>query len=67
MVDAATPLLGMVLRLKDMENQPLPDQLYQQVVTDIRAIEQFLQTKGYEPGAMVRSATCFVPLSMRRR
>lgn len=53
MVDAATPLLGMVLRLKDMENQPLPDQLYQQVVMDIRAIEQLLQTKGYEPGAIV--------------
>lgn len=53
MIDAATPLLGMVLRLKEMENQPLPEQLYHQVVTDIRAIEQFLQTKGYEPGAIV--------------
>lgn len=53
MIDAATPLLGMVLRLKEMENQPLPDQLYHQVVTDIRAIEQFLQTQGYEPGAIV--------------
>lgn len=53
MIDAATPLLGMVLRLKEMENQPLPDQLYHQVVTDIRAIEQFLQTRGYEPGAIV--------------
>lgn len=53
MVDAATPLLGMVLRLKDMENQSLPDQLYQQVVTDIRAVEQYLQTKGYEPGAII--------------
>jgi type VI secretion system protein ImpK len=53
MIDAATPLLGMVLRLKEMENQPLPDKLYQQVVADIRATEQFLQTKGYEPGAIV--------------
>lgn len=53
MVDAATPLLGMVLRLKDMENQPLTTQLYQQVVADIRAIEQFLQTKGYEPGVII--------------
>lgn len=53
MVDAATPLLGMVLRLKAMENQTLPEQLYQQVVTDIHVIEQFLQTKGYEPGAIV--------------
>ncbi|SFN85601.1 type IVB secretion system protein IcmH/DotU [Xenorhabdus japonica] len=53
MIDAATPLLGMVLRLQDMNDQALPDKLYQQVVTDIRAIEQFLQTKGYEPGAIV--------------
>lgn len=53
MIDAATPLLGMVLRLRDMENQELPSQLYQQVVTDIRAIEQLLQTEGYEPGAIV--------------
>lgn len=53
MIDAATPLLGMVLRLKDMANQELPEQLYQQVVTDIRGIEQFLQSKGYEPGAIV--------------
>ncbi|ETS31484.1 type IV / VI secretion system protein, DotU family [Photorhabdus khanii NC19] len=53
MIDAATPLLGMVMRMRDMGDQPLPDQLYQQVVTDIQAIEQFLQTKGYEPGAIV--------------
>jgi len=53
MVDAATPLLGMVLRLKEMENHPLPDKLYQQVVADIRATEQLLQTQGYEPGAIV--------------
>ncbi|PHM64970.1 putative type VI secretion system protein [Xenorhabdus stockiae] len=53
MIDAATPLLGMVLRLQDMSDQALPDKLYQQVVTDIRAIEQLLQTKGYEPGAIV--------------
>ncbi len=53
MIDAATPLLGMVLRLRDMTNQELPQQLYQQVVTDIRAIEQLLQTQGYEPGAIV--------------
>ncbi|MCE1736697.1 DotU family type IV/VI secretion system protein, partial [Enterobacter hormaechei] len=34
MIDAATPLLGMDLRLQDMTDQALPDKLYQQVVTD---------------------------------
>ncbi|WP_058910767.1 type IVB secretion system protein IcmH/DotU [Entomohabitans teleogrylli] len=53
MIDAATPLLGMVLRLKAMNSQALPDQLYQQVVADVQSIEQLLQTQGYEPGAIV--------------
>ncbi|WP_114192122.1 type IVB secretion system protein IcmH/DotU [Edaphovirga cremea] len=53
MIDAATPLLGMVLRLKSMGSQPLPEQLYLQVVADIQSIEQLLQTQGYEPGAIV--------------
>lgn len=53
MIDAATPLLGMVLRLKAMSSQALPEQLYQQVVADVQSIEQLLQTEGYEPGAIV--------------
>lgn len=53
MIDAATPLLGMVLRLKAMSSQALPEQLYQQVVADVQSIEQLLQTQGYEPGAIV--------------
>ncbi|NDJ57423.1 DotU family type IV/VI secretion system protein [Enterobacteriaceae bacterium 4M9] len=53
MIDAATPLLGMVLRLKSMSAQALPDQLYPQVVADVQSIEQLLQTQGYEPGAIV--------------
>lgn len=53
MIDAATPLLGMVLRMKAMSETPLSDKLYQQVVTDITSIEQQLQTQGYEPGAIV--------------
>lgn len=31
----------------------VPDQLYHQVANDIRAIEQLLQAKGYEPGVIV--------------
>lgn len=53
MIDAATPLLGMLLRLSKMDSQPLPEKLYQQVVADIQSIEQLLQTQGYEPGAIV--------------
>lgn len=53
MIDAATPLLGMVLRMKAMSETPLSEKLYQQVVTDITSIEQQLQTQGYEPGAIV--------------
>lgn len=53
MIDVATPLLGMVVRMKSMSETPLSEKLYQQVVTDIQAIEQQLQTQGYEPGAIV--------------
>ncbi|MGC6668879.1 DotU family type IV/VI secretion system protein, partial [Escherichia coli] len=49
MIDTATPLLGMVIRMKSMSATPLSDKLFQQVVTDIQAIEQQLQTHGYEP------------------
>ncbi len=53
MIDAATPLLGMVLRMKAMSETPLSEKLYQQVVMDITSIEQQLQIQGYEPGAIV--------------
>lgn len=52
-IDAATPLLGMVLRLHDIQNLDDNPLLYQQIVTDITAIEQRLQDKGYEPGMIV--------------
>jgi len=53
MIDAATPLLGMVLRLKSMSSQGLPETLYQQVVADVQSTEQLLQNQGYEPGAII--------------
>lgn len=53
MIDAGTPLLGMVMRLKSMSSQGLPEHLFGQVVTDIRAIEQLLQNHGYEPGTII--------------
>lgn len=53
MIDIATPLLGMVTRMKSMSAPPSAEKLYQQVVSDIKAIEQQLQIHGYEPGAIV--------------
>ena len=53
MIDAATPLLGMAMRLKGMENLQLPEYLFSQVVTDIQAVEQLLQEQGYEPGVII--------------
>ncbi|OOF81943.1 hypothetical protein BKG92_07415 [Rodentibacter ratti] len=53
MIDAATPLLGMLLRLKDLNSETMPDKLYTQVVTDIQSIEQLLKEQGYESGVIV--------------
>ncbi|MGY6030075.1 type IVB secretion system protein IcmH/DotU [Phytobacter sp. AG2a] len=53
MIDAATPLLGMVMRLSGMQNQSMPDHLFALVVTDVQAVEQLLQERGYEPGVIV--------------
>ncbi|WP_392565260.1 type IVB secretion system protein IcmH/DotU [Utexia brackfieldae] len=53
-VDAATPLLGMILRIQDLST-PIddPDHLYRQIVTDIQNISQQLEMQGYEPGSIV--------------
>ncbi|WP_373778649.1 type IVB secretion system protein IcmH/DotU [Glaesserella sp.] len=53
MIDAATPLLGMVLRLKDVTDQDMPSMLYEQVVQDIQSLEQILREHHYEPGMVV--------------
>lgn len=53
MIDAATPLLGMVMRLSTMNSQAMPEHLFTQVVTDVQAVEQLLQEQGYEPGVIV--------------
>ena len=52
-VDAATPLLGMVMRLKHITDQAMPENLYQQVVKDIQSIEQLLKERNYESGMIV--------------
>lgn len=53
MIDAATPLLGMVMRLATVNNPSMPEHLFSQVVTDIQAVEQLLQEQGYEPGVII--------------
>lgn len=53
MIDAATPLLGMVMRLSGMNSQTMPEHLFAQVVTDVQAVDQLLQEQGYEPGVIV--------------
>lgn len=53
MIDAATPLLGMVMRVAGMNSNAMPEHLFTQVVTDVQAVEQLLQEQGYEPGVIV--------------
>jgi len=53
MLDAATPLLGMVMRLATMNNQSMAEHLFSQVVTDVQAVGQLLEEQGYEPGVIV--------------
>lgn len=52
-IDAATPLLGMVLRIKEIDSESMPDNLYQQVVTDIQSIEQILREDGYDASIII--------------
>ncbi len=54
MIDAATPLLGMVMRLSTMNSQTMPEHLFAQVVTDVQAVEQLLQEQGYDLRVITR-------------
>ncbi|VYT91274.1 DotU family type IV/VI secretion system protein [Metakosakonia massiliensis] len=53
MIDAATPLLGMTQRLRDITNLDNAGQLYHQVVADIQAVERILEDKGYDSGTVL--------------
>ncbi|MCL1125542.1 type IVB secretion system protein IcmH/DotU [Shewanella surugensis] len=48
LIDAATPLLGMALRVKKLTELETVSQLYQQTLEDIIAIETELVAVGYE-------------------
>lgn len=53
MIDAVTPLLGMVLRVRQLSSHSQVGELYQRVVTEIQAIEQELMAHGYENGVVL--------------
>ncbi|HHA1936144.1 type IVB secretion system protein IcmH/DotU [Enterobacter ludwigii] len=51
--DAATPLFGMVARVRTLTRHEDVAGLWQTVATEIRAIEQELREHGYENGALL--------------
>lgn len=53
MVDAVTPLLGMVERVRQLSAYEGVEDLYQRVVSEIQAIEQELHSHGYENGVIL--------------
>lgn len=53
MVDAVTPLLGMVARVRQLDQYADVPALYQKVVAEIQAIEQELHGHGYENGVIL--------------
>lgn len=53
MIDAVTPLLGMVERVRQLTAYEGVADLYQRVVSEIQAIEQELHAHGYENGAIL--------------
>jgi len=53
LVDAATPLLGLVIRVRRLAEFREVESLYQQVVDDISAIDRELIEQGYERRTLV--------------
>ncbi|MCM2973207.1 type IVB secretion system protein IcmH/DotU [Larsenimonas suaedae] len=48
LIDAATPLMGMVIRIRQLDEYTDIEGLYEQVVNEIMAIEVELTEKGYD-------------------
>lgn len=53
MIDAATPLLGLVQRVRQLSRYDRINELYQRVETEIQAIESELMVQGYEHGVVL--------------
>lgn len=67
MIDAATPLLGMVMRLSTMNSRAMPEHLFARVVTDVRAVEQLPVSRVTSRASLFRSATFSARLLTKRR
>lgn len=52
-IDAATPLLGLVQRVRQLSCYERINELYQRVETEIQAIEPELMAQGYEHGVVL--------------
>lgn len=53
LIDAATPLLGLVIRVRRLADFQGVERLYQQVVDDVAAIDRKLVEQGYERPTVV--------------
>ena len=53
MIDAATPLLGLVQRVRQLSRYERVNELYQRVETEVLAIEPELMAQGYEHGVVL--------------
>jgi len=53
LIDAATPLLGLVIRVRRLADFQAVERLYQQVVDDVSAIDRELIEQGYERPTVV--------------
>ncbi len=53
LIDVAEPLLGMVSRVKNIHHYEAIEELYQQVVAEIRLIDVELESKGYERAVLL--------------
>lgn len=53
MIDAVTPLLGMVNRVRQLNQYDKVSELYRTIETEIQSIEQELHNHGYENGVIL--------------
>ena len=53
LIDAATPLLGLVIRIRRLADYQAVESLYQQVVDDIAAVDRELVEQGYDRPVVV--------------
>lgn len=62
LIDAATPLLGLVIRIRRLADYRAVESLYQQVVDEVAAIDRELIEQGYERPTVVAYRYVLCPL-----